>query len=129
MVDLRGTGGTPPGPNSFNFMQFWGKFGKIICWRPPPLSGELVPPPRGNPGATSAKISRRKGAYCNRKRKPEIFQFYENLNAMKENLVSWRWRVLWEWGWGLLGQTPPSLGIRHWGFFTKGMNSLFAPYS
>ena len=22
------------GPNSFNFMQFLGKFGKIICWRP-----------------------------------------------------------------------------------------------
>ena len=26
-------------------MQFLGKFGKIICWRPP-LPGELVPPPR-----------------------------------------------------------------------------------
>ena len=25
----------PPGPNSFNFMQFWGKFGKIVCWCPP----------------------------------------------------------------------------------------------
>ena len=23
----------PWGPNSFNFMQFWGKIGKIICWR------------------------------------------------------------------------------------------------
>ena len=37
----------PGGPNSFNFMQFLGKFGKIVCWRPPP--GELAPPPRGNP--------------------------------------------------------------------------------
>ena len=24
----------PGGPNSFNFMQFWGKFGKIVCWCP-----------------------------------------------------------------------------------------------
>ena len=38
---------TPPGgPNSFNFMQFLGNFGEIVCWRPP---GELAPPPRGNP--------------------------------------------------------------------------------
>ena len=28
----------PPGyPNSFDFIQFSGKFGKIVCWRPPPL--------------------------------------------------------------------------------------------
>ena len=40
----------PGGPNSFNFMQFLGKFGKIVCWRPP---GELAPPPRGNPGSTT----------------------------------------------------------------------------
>ena len=26
----------PGCPNSFNFMQFLGKFGKIVCWRPPP---------------------------------------------------------------------------------------------
>ena len=26
---------TPGGPNSFNFMQFLGKFGKFLCWRPP----------------------------------------------------------------------------------------------
>ena len=24
----------PPGLNSFNFVQFVGEFGKIICWRP-----------------------------------------------------------------------------------------------
>ena len=41
----------PRGPNSFNFMQFLGKFGKIVCWRPP---GELAPPPRGNPGSATA---------------------------------------------------------------------------
>ena len=40
----------PGGPNSFNFMQFWGKYGKIVCWCPP---GELAPPPRGNPGSTT----------------------------------------------------------------------------
>ena len=41
----------PRGPNSFNFMHFWEFFGKIVCWRPP---GELVPPPRGNPGSATA---------------------------------------------------------------------------
>ena len=39
VADLRGARGTlappPPGPNSFNFMQFLGKFGKIVCWRTP----------------------------------------------------------------------------------------------
>ena len=25
---------SPGGPNSFNFMQFFGKFGKIVYWRP-----------------------------------------------------------------------------------------------
>ena len=41
----------PPGdPNSFNFMQFVGKFGKIVCLRPP---GELEPPPGGNPGSAT----------------------------------------------------------------------------
>ena len=38
----------PGGPNSFNFMQFLGNFGKFVCWCPP---GELVPPPQGNPGS------------------------------------------------------------------------------
>ena len=33
----------PPHPNSFNFMQFWGKFGKIVCWRP--HLGEILDPP------------------------------------------------------------------------------------
>ena len=40
----------PGGPNSFNFMQFLGKFGKIVCWHPP---GELVPLPWGNPGSAT----------------------------------------------------------------------------
>ena len=44
----------PRGPNSFKFMQFLGKFGKIVCWHPP---GELVPPPQGNPRSATADHS------------------------------------------------------------------------
>ena len=40
---------SPGGPNSFNFMQFLGKFGKIVSWRPPgklaPPCGEILDPP------------------------------------------------------------------------------------
>ena len=47
VADLRGTQGTRPlpsgGPNSFDFMQFLGNFGKIVCWRP--LLGEILDPP------------------------------------------------------------------------------------
>ena len=39
----------PGAPNSFNFMQFLGKFGAIVCWRPPeswrPHLGETLGPP------------------------------------------------------------------------------------
>ena len=47
-------GRTPPPlrPNSFNFMQFLGEFGKIACSRPPPLGG-FTPPPWGNPGSVT----------------------------------------------------------------------------
>ena len=47
VADLMGAQGCapPPGQNSFNFMQFLGNFGKILCWRPPP--GELAPPSSG----------------------------------------------------------------------------------
>ena len=56
VADLGGTGGAhPPGhPNSFDFMQFSGKFGKIICWRPPLGSWR---PPWGNPGSAAAYCS------------------------------------------------------------------------
>ena len=41
--------GRPSGPNSFNFMQFWGNFGKIVCWRPLegwcPHLGEILDSP------------------------------------------------------------------------------------
>ena len=42
----------PHGPNSFNFIQFLGKFGKII-YRRPPSPGGCAPPPRGNPGSAT----------------------------------------------------------------------------
>ena len=49
MADLRGCVGHAPHPNSFNFMQFLGKFGKIVCWRLPgglaPHLGEILDPP------------------------------------------------------------------------------------
>ena len=32
--------------NFLNFMQFLGKSGKFVCWRPPK---GLAPPPTGNP--------------------------------------------------------------------------------
>ena len=45
-------GGHPPMAQNFlNFMQFFGKFDKIICWR---LPEGLVPPPTGNPGSAPA---------------------------------------------------------------------------
>ena len=44
----------PPGrPNSFDFMQFSGKFGKIVCWR---SWGVGAPPPRGNPGSVADSV-------------------------------------------------------------------------
>ena len=46
-------GRTPPPlhPNSFNFMQFLGELGKIVCSRPP--LGGFTPPPWGNPGSVT----------------------------------------------------------------------------
>ena len=35
-------------------MQFFGKFGKIVCWHPPPPTG-LASPPTGNPGSAPVK--------------------------------------------------------------------------
>ena len=46
--------GTPHvDPNSFNFMQFLGKFCKIVCWHPP---GGLAPPPQGGPASATARV-------------------------------------------------------------------------
>ena len=38
----------PMAQNFLNFMQFFAKFGKIICWR---LPEGLAPLPTGNPGS------------------------------------------------------------------------------
>ena len=54
VADLGGRARHAPPPtaqNVLNFMQFFTKFGKIICWRPP---GELAPHPTGNPGSAPA---------------------------------------------------------------------------
>ena len=52
VADLGGCEGRAPpgGQNSFNFMQFLGNFGKIVCWTPSPgswhpLLGENLDPP------------------------------------------------------------------------------------
>ena len=51
---------SPGGPNSFNFMQFWGKFGEIICWRPVegwrPHLGEILDPPLASGDVNDALI-------------------------------------------------------------------------
>ena len=58
----KGGEGRHRGPNSFNFMQFFGgKFGKIVCCRPLPEG--LTPPPRGNPGSATVHWSYRLSVY------------------------------------------------------------------
>ena len=62
VADLRGgarDARPPAGPNSFNFMQFLGKFGKIVCWQSyvGTILGELAPPPRGNPGSATEWVT------------------------------------------------------------------------
>ena len=59
MADLRG-GARPSRPplaqNFFIFVQFSGKIGQIIGWRPPLLG--LAPPPLGNPGSATANVKK-----------------------------------------------------------------------
>ena len=43
----------PTDQNFLDFMQFFGKFDKIVCWRPPRW---LAPPPMGNPGSAPADL-------------------------------------------------------------------------
>ena len=62
----------PPPPNDqnfLNFMQFLGKSGKFVCWRPCP--GGLAPPPTGNPGSAPAY-------WC--KKKSSLYQFLITLS-------------------------------------------------
>ena len=49
------------GPNSFNFMQFLRKFGKIVCWGPRGVGT----PPRGNPGSATDSNYNKKNAFNN----------------------------------------------------------------
>ena len=49
--------------NFFIFMQFSGKIGQIIGWRPPPPLG-LAPPPLGNPGSATARDQNSNGCYA-----------------------------------------------------------------
>ena len=85
---------TPPrGPNSFNFMQFLEKVGKIVCWRPPP--GELVPPPLGNPGSATALVSYTK---CGRVAGSSPFTETTNFftTEFSENFQG---KLKWQWTW------------------------------
>ena len=51
---------TPRGPNYFNFRQFLGTFGKIVCWHFldgwRPHLGEILDPPLKNPKAGLKKV-------------------------------------------------------------------------
>ena len=53
-MNLKGNAPVPHhGPNFLNFMQFFGTFGKILCWRP--LEDQRVPA-GGNPGSVPGCI-------------------------------------------------------------------------
>ena len=60
VADLRGGGMRTSFPRSkfFQFHVVFGKIDKIVCCRCP-LSGGLVPPPRGNPGSATTVLT-----YC-----------------------------------------------------------------
>ena len=62
MADPRGWGRSAHTDQSFlNFMQFFDKSGKFVCWRPPP--GGLAPPPTGNPGSAPEYFPFHKQSY------------------------------------------------------------------
>ena len=86
---------TPQGLNSFNFMQFWGKFGKIICRSP----GELTPPPLGNPGsATVGNISGNHiifGFCFNSLNLLNLVEIHlgQTLLGLRPYLYGWQWQI------------------------------------
>ena len=60
MADLGGPGARPPTAQNFlDFMQLFGNFDKIVCWRPPPPRGS-APSPTGNPGSAPAVVPQKK---------------------------------------------------------------------
>ena len=65
-------GRVSPGPNSLNFIQFLGKFGKIVCCRPPS--------PRRVGAPTSEKSWIRQCEKC----KFIILQFHENIKQKEQ---------------------------------------------
>ena len=76
-------GHAPRGPNSFDFMQFLGKFRKIVCWGPlgswRPLLGKILDPPLLDYtyGLTTSNWSKLTT--------PEISRVNNNANTSKEN--------------------------------------------
>ena len=56
VLSVADLGGRPPPTvqNFLDFMQFFGNFDKIVCWRPP---RGLAPPPTGNPGSAPDHVN------------------------------------------------------------------------
>ena len=82
LADLRG-------PNSFNFMQFWGKFCKIVCWRP---LLELAPIPRENPGSDTVFYSYY--SKCENAKKIECPNLHhEKFNAQMFEVSARLWQI------------------------------------
>ena len=78
VADLRGRARgtcTPPplAQNFFIFMQFSGKIGQIIGWRPP-LG--LAPPPLGNPGSATGGRSKEEGGTTDAPPGPKFLHFH-----------------------------------------------------
>ena len=90
VADLGGgaPGARPPPTvqNFLDFMQFFGKFDKIVCWRPPPLEGWrpllqgiLDPPLRTHGYLTCRILSMRKSLQnCTIQEKKNIAIFYHH---------------------------------------------------
>ena len=89
----------PPagGPNSFNFMQFLRKFGKIICWRPPlgswrPLLGrEILDPPLQDFSRAAFEWKQRKTPWMQHEASIDRIQTAEHWGQC--SLINYRWFV------------------------------------
>ena len=78
VADLGGVTGVPPPPTAqtfLNFMQFWGKFDKIVCW--PPRGS--APPPTGNPGSAPGV------RYCVDYEPNEIIRFKQKGSSIRHD--------------------------------------------
>ena len=111
------------GPNSFNFIQFLAKFGKIICYQPPP-----TPPPAPHPQDWCPNLREILDPPLPRflvERVPTATGSAKPKSSSNFMKTSMQRKKIWSvggGGWGegcvrgFLGQTPPSLWIRHGGF-------------